>query len=58
MDDKTEFVGGYVDAKLKEDLEAIAKKEDRSMNWLLEKILLEGVKHRKQLRRRVKVVTT
>jgi hypothetical protein len=56
MDDKKEFVGGYVDAKLKEDLEAIATKEDRSMNWLLEKLLTEGVKHRKRTRRKESVV--
>lgn len=46
MSDKTEFVGGYVSRKLKRDIEKIAQAEDRSVNWVLEKILSEGVKHR------------
>jgi hypothetical protein len=48
MSDKTEFVGGYVSKKLKRELEKIAQAEDRSVNWVLEKILTEGVKHRTQ----------
>ena len=48
MSDKMEFVGGYVSKKLKRDLEKIAEAEDRSVNWVLQKILSEGVKHRTQ----------
>jgi hypothetical protein len=48
MSDKKEFVGGFVSKKLKKDLEKVAQAEDRSVNWILEKILTEGVKHRAQ----------
>ncbi len=48
MSDKKEFVGGYVDPKLKRDLEEIANKEERSVNWLMEKMLEAGVKRRRK----------
>ena len=42
-----EFVGGYVDKKLKESLQKIARKEKRSVSAVLEIFLASGVKHQK-----------
>ena len=46
MEAEKKFVGGYVSEELKLELDKIAKAEDRSMTYILEKILTEGVKHR------------
>lgn len=40
------FVGAYVEADIKLALEKEAKRLDRSVSWVIEKILSEGVKHR------------
>ncbi len=53
MDAEKEFVGGYVDGKLKLALEKIAQAEDRSMNYIIEKFLMQGVKQRQRRRRPV-----
>lgn len=58
MSDKTEFVGGYVKPKLKRELQKIAQEEDRSVNWVIEKILETGVKHRAQRVDKEKAETT
>lgn len=48
MDNKKVFVGLFPkDKTLKAKLQAIADAEDRSMSWVLEKFLSEGVKHHK-----------
>ncbi len=42
------FVGAYVDEPIKVALKAEADQLDRPLNWIIEKILSEGVKHLKQ----------
>ena len=46
-----EFVGGYVDGELKRALEKIAQAEDRSVTYIVEKFLSQGVKHTKRNRK-------
>lgn len=52
MDEEKKFVGGYVSEQLKRALQEIADQEERSVNFIFEKILTEGVKHRKASRKK------
>ena len=42
------FIGAYIPAPVKKRLEQIAKTQDRSLSYVVEKILDEGVKHQAQ----------
>lgn len=39
------FIGAYVDKETKRKLQAEAKRLDRPVAWVIEKILEQGVKH-------------
>ena len=39
------FVGAYVEADTKNKLQKLAQAADRPMNYIIKKILAEGVKH-------------
>lgn len=45
---KGKFIGGYIPETVKEKLQKRAKELDRSLSWLIEKILSEGVEHPKR----------
>lgn len=40
------FIGGYVAKELKDELQELAAAEERSVNYLMIKILTSGVNHR------------